>query len=160
MTEIEILNLARKVPECGIPGKLLTKGYVKQIDSEKSPLDFENLEITNKGRVALGIPIIKLDLSWINEYRDKFKSCNIGKTGDKSLVVSKMEDFILTHNYSKEDILRATDNYISQLNGQYAQNEMMNAEYFISYTDPSKDKRSKLLTFCEQLNDIVDNKWS
>lgn len=160
MKREEILNLAEKIKECGIPGKLLIKGYVKLKDNTVSPNDYENLELTIKGKKLLGEKIENIDLIWINEYRDKFKKCNSEKAGDKSAVTIKMKDFIESYEYTKDQILQATDNYIAQLNGNYGKMEMANAEYFISYTDPVlKLKRSKLLTFCEQLNDIQENKW-
>jgi hypothetical protein len=156
MNRQEILDLAEKVKECGIPGKLLVKGYVKCIENDKNPFDYDNLEITNKGKKLLEGDAFKIDLSWIDEYRNKFKDCNKDRVGDKHAVITKMEEFILIHGYEKEQILQAVDNYIKELDGDYR--FVLQADYFISKLD-GKIKKSRLLSYCEQLKDYKESEW-
>lgn len=154
MTKEEILELAEKAKECGVPGRLILHKYVRVVNLEKSHTDYDNLEITNKGKILLGKEVKDMELLWINEYRDKFKNCNPDRIGDKQNCIKNMKTFMEIYDYTKEQIMEATDNYIYQLTDF---NYIMKADLFISKYENGVYK-SRLLNYCENLSKI-DNKW-
>lgn len=158
MIEQDLLKLIFKEESYKQPVKLIASGYVKMIDPNGNKKDISNLEITEKGKAFLLDEKFEEDLSWVtSEYRILFKNCNPLKYGDKTECEKKIVKIMSKCNASKEEILQATKKYIDSLNGDYSNNMMARADYFASYTSPSKVEISKLETWLELLREDVVN---
>lgn len=70
----------------------------------------------------------------IDEYRNLFKGIRLGSMGNREQCINRMVDFILNHNTSLEEIIRATMYYLERENPEF----IMNADNFISNTKGSK----------------------
>jgi hypothetical protein len=89
---------------------------------------------------------------WItSDYREKFSNANIGepgKMGTESVVVAKMQRFMLTYpEITKQEILDATDAYIQHTSDK---KYLKQADYFIFKREGSATEESSvLLTWVE-----------
>jgi hypothetical protein len=67
---------------------------------------------------------------------------------DRISVSNKLKRFILQFGYSKEQIMVATKNYITEMRG--SPDYIQEADYFIFKKDHKKnEERSKLAAWCE-----------
>jgi hypothetical protein len=138
MTSEELIKLISKdVTTSKVFNTLQRLGLTDNTEMLHS-FDFENMKITNLGLALLNTTVQTVDLSWIDEYRNLFKAKNNTKIGTKQGVVSKMTAFLKSNPYSREDILKATQLYIDNLQG-YGDHQMASADYFIYYTEPNLD---------------------
>ena len=86
--------------------------------------------------------------SWIDQYRAMFR-VRAGHMGDSRGVLDKMTKFIRKNpQYSKDQILAATQRYIESCAGDNYR-FLMHADYFIYKQDTEKTVRSRLLGFLE-----------
>ena len=70
----------------------------------------------------------------IDDYRSLFKGVRIGSMGDKETCITKMINFIITHNTTLDKVIEATMYYLERENPEY----IMNADNFISNEKGSK----------------------
>jgi hypothetical protein len=87
--------------------------------------------------------------SWIDDYRNLFKNTRPGAMGDKNACITKMQRFLSSYEYSKEDVLKAAKYYVSTCakdNYKY----ITNADYLISKEDAAGNITCKLLPFIEE----------
>lgn len=94
--------------------------------------------------------------NWIEDYRKRFKGIKNNAMGDSKACIKKMQVFMKNNpKYSKEDILRATDNYIKETVPMYVKQ----ADYFIYKTGNDNIAVSSLGMYCERLgNKVVPDK--
>lgn len=121
-------------------------------------IDYDNLELIDLVLLPLGTELFKdventekvlKTKDWITEYRLKFKGIRQGSMGDPNACLKKMQLFIKKNpQYSKKDILVATDKYIENTDPKYT----MQADYFISKMDINKIAVSKLLVILEEIS--------
>lgn len=114
---------------------------------EKATKLFKSNELSNKLNEVDG---------WINDYRSKFKSLRHNAMGDPKACLKKMKMF-LTDNpqYSKDDIFKAVDLYISETDPTYIQQ----ADYFIYKSGMDKIPTSRLTMYCERIKsgDVIQD---
>lgn len=91
--------------------------------------------------------------TWLAEFIGKFTSKNLGvagKTSDKSSVVKRLIRFLTEHDYTLEEILKATDLYISTLKSQGSIKFIRECGYFI-YKKIDGVDQSDLAKWCEEI---------
>lgn len=152
---------------------LLKHQYISTISSDNIPkITKKTIELFNKDlslnsdintKVELSIYDETLDVeSWIQDFRNLFKGKKNGAMGQKILCVARMKEFISENpEYSKDDILRATEKYIQdKASSNYMY--LRFAHYFIKkheVIDGNKVVISDLLSYCEETSkpDIKTN---
>lgn len=87
--------------------------------------------------------------TWIKEYREKFKGVKQNAMGDPKACLKKMKMFLKDNpEITKDTIFKAVDEYLANTPSMY----VMQADYFIYKSGMDKVPTSKLLMFCENLN--------
>lgn len=66
-------------------------------------------------------------LDWIDDYRSMFRGIKPGAMGDRQGVIKKMKKFLKQNSYTTQQILAATNWYITNTDPRYVQK----AHYFI-----------------------------
>jgi hypothetical protein len=92
------------------------------------------------------------DINWIEEFIQKFSAKNIGipgKANGKTSVIKKMAKFLADNDYTKEEILGATDLYINTLKKQGSIKYIRDCIYFINKRIEGVDI-SDLAKWCEE----------
>lgn len=91
--------------------------------------------------------------TWLGEFINKFSTKNLGvsgKTSDKSSVVKRLIKFLSEYDYTLDEILQATDLYISTLKQQGSIKYIRECGYFIFKKIDGVDI-SDLAKWCEEL---------
>ena len=121
---------------------------VNQFSIDKSRLEAEGWIENNKPSTKFKNTFELSCEEWIEEWRNLFpKGIKTGGYPVRSTVNAckvKMNKFLIEYDYSKEDIFKATKNYIDQKRRE-GYGFMKTAVYFIE-----KDKQSILASFCEE----------
>lgn len=102
----------------------------------------------NNGKKDIVIPP-----TWLGEFISRFSAKNLGvsgKTTDKSSVVKRLIKFLSEYDYTLEEILQATDLYISTLKQQGSIRYIRECGYFIFKKVDGVDQ-SDLAKWCEEL---------
>jgi len=86
---------------------------------------------------------------WIDEYRALFKNTRPGAMGDRVACITKMQKFLTSYDYTKDDILKATKYYISTC-AKDGYKYITNADYLISKIDSNGDVICRLLSYIEE----------
>lgn len=124
----------------GVVDQLIQSGYMVDANT-----------LSGKGAEQVVKAFVTEELDWVEEYRKLFSKNSTGKSGlmsDKISVSNKLKRFILQFGYSKEKILLATKNYITEMKG--TPEFIQEADYFIFKRDNKKnEERSKLAAWCE-----------
>lgn len=96
-------------------------------------------------------------VEFVDKYRKLFKGKKVGAMGDRNACIKKFDWFFKTHpKYDEETILKATEKYIIECrNKEYI--FLQQADYFIRKQDVDRIERSRLASYCEELDDS-DNK--
>lgn len=134
---------------------VLPKGEVRQA----------GIDLINEAEKLLksDIPVKKKEVSndiseWIEGYRDLFKGTKVGAKGDRKACLEKMIRFFETYpEYANKDLIfKATENYIKSeaVNSNYKY--LQRADYFI-FKKTDKEDTSRLASFCDEVNDSVDD---
>lgn len=95
------------------------------------------------------------EIPWVKEFIVKFSAKNTGitaKTTDVATVQAKLNKFMAKHDYTKEEILGATDLYIDTLRRKGSLTYIRECGYFISKRIDGIDQ-SDLANWCEQFRD-------
>lgn len=79
------------------------------------------------GAYELNLPLFGNTIEWIDEYRLLFKGLKRGSMGDRDGVIKNFKRFFKTHNYTKDEIMEATKDFIDQSDPKY----VPQAHYFI-----------------------------
>ena len=91
---------------------------------------------------------------WIQEYRDQFKGLKPGAMGDSIGCLMKMKKFTeLYPQFNKDTIIKAAELYISTVDDLRF---LQQADYFIFKSDSEKMKKSRLASFCEEVEGGAD----
>lgn len=126
---------------------LQDEGWVK-LNGPKLPQDcvirtkFANL-LTQAEAASIDVD------TWIDEYRALFKNTRPGAMGDKAACITKMQRFLSSYDYTKDDILKATKYYVSTC-AKEGYKYITNADYFISKLDTANNETCKLLSYIEE----------
>lgn len=129
-------------------------GKLKEDTKELEDYD-KNLRSKTKTRKTYEEPI-----EWIDKFRDKFSSKNLGVTGkttDIKTVTKKMNMFLEDYDYTQEEILGATDLYIKTLKNSGSINYVRGCGYFISKKIDGINQ-SDLAAYCELYRNGGDSK--
>lgn len=108
----------------------------------------EALEIVNVDKALA----LVTDLSWLDQFIEKFSRKNIGivgKTSSVKQVREKMSRFIKEYNFDTETILGATDMYVNHWKKQGSPQYIRQAHYFIYKRTERGSETSDLATWCE-----------
>jgi hypothetical protein len=135
---------------------LQDEGWLKIVGNDL-PQDIEVRQKFINTLDATEEELTKTEVSdWYEEYRELFKKTRKrGSTGSRASVIEKLSRFVISYpEYTKEQILKATESYIRTCAPSYKY--LMQADYFISKKDDEGTVRSRLLTFLEE--DIDENK--
>lgn len=92
------------------------------------------------------------DIPWLEEFAQKFSRQNLGFSGkvtDKKTTLQKMHKFLEMYDYTKEEILAATDMYIDSLKRSGSIRFIRNSGYFISKVIDGV-QQSDLASWCEE----------
>lgn len=119
----------------------------KLVQETKQVEDLTNEVLKGKKKVNYDSPI-----DWIDSFRDKFSSKNLGVTGkttDIKTVTRKMNMFLEEYDYTKDEILSATDLYINTLKKNGSINYVRGCGYFI-YKKIDGVNQSDLANYCEE----------
>jgi len=127
----------------GVVDQLVNSGYMENVSL-----------INNKGSEQVLKADLIEDISWIEDYRKLFNSKNTGRSGltsDSLSVHTKMKRFMIQFDYTKEEILEATQLFIKD---NYGTPYVQEADYFIFKKDGKKnEERSKLAAWCDVLRE-------
>lgn len=91
-------------------------------------------------------------LDWIDDFRNKFSKKNLGvlgKTTDLKTVNKKLKKFLKEYDYTKDEILGATDLYVNTMKSKGSINYIRDCGYFI-YKRIDGIDQSDLANFCEE----------
>lgn len=90
---------------------------------------------------------------FVDKYRKLFKGKKVGAMGDRNACIKKFKWFFdMYPQYDEEIILTATEKYIKSCrNNEYV--FLQQADYFIRKQDVDKIERSRLASYCEELDD-------
>lgn len=98
-------------------------------------------------------PVEEKEIIWLEEFMAKFSVKNIGvsgKSSNKRAVLKKMNQFLSDYDYTKEEILEATDSYIVNLKGTNSMKFIQESHYFISKLIEGVPT-SNLAKWCEEV---------
>lgn len=104
--------------------------------------------VIHKGKV----PKVYEDIPWLEEFSQKFSRQSIGfsgKVSDKKSTLEKMHKFLEKYDYTKEEILAATDMYIDSMKRSGSIKFIRNSGYFISKVIDGV-QQSDLASWCEE----------
>jgi hypothetical protein len=105
------------------------------------------MTLTQLGREYAQAGNVDLDPIFVREYRNLFPS---GKKGDGKLVLDNLGWLFTHYDYTKDQIIKATENYIKTVdNKTYCQQ----ADFFIYKNLEGGIIRNTILTFLEELED-------
>lgn len=115
------------------------------------------LTVNEDKQTSVSIPKAKApkvleEIPWLEEFAQKFSRQNLGFSGkvtDKKTTLEKMHKFLQTYDYTKEEILAATDMYIESLKRSGSINYIRNSGYFISKIIDGV-QQSDLASWCEE----------
>lgn len=129
------------------------------IEQTKDELVEKGILLSKKEMIFSKVKLKELEKSndvedWIDEYRILFKGKKVGAMGDRKACVEKMRVFLSQNDYSKDEILSATERYIKSLdNRAYLQQ----ADYFINKRMGDGTETSRLRNFCEEIQERADD---
>lgn len=89
----------------------------------------------------------------IDEYRKLFRGIRPKSIGNKQLCIEKMQKFLLSTDYTFDDVITATEYYIQQADTNFIQN----ADNFIYSINFKGDEQSSLLTAIEEYKMGIGN---
>lgn len=124
---------------------LEAKRFIK-IGGDRNYLRFKGKQITQ------GV-IEEPNTDFVTQYRQLFEGLKPKSIGNKKLVEKNIARFRTLYDYSDDQILEATQNYINE-HSTSNYTYMRQADYFIYKTvnkSGTKIEVSDLLTYCEQL---------
>lgn len=117
------------------------------LDIADFSLSAEVLPLFAKNEIAAKVSDVD---TWIQEYRNKFKGIKKNAMGDPKACLKKMKMFLKDNpEITKDKILKAVDEYLDNTPSTY----VMQADYFIYKSGMDKIPTSKLLMYCENLNE-------
>lgn len=132
-----IVNEAIKTEEFKVVGSLPTeepsKPEIVQFNLKKTPKVFNEID-------------------WLEDFAQKFSRKNLGFSGkvtDKKTTLQKMHKFLEMYDYTKDEILAATDMYIDSLKRSGSIKFIRNSGYFISKIIDGV-QQSDLASWCEE----------
>ena len=126
---------------------LEAKKYIK-IGQYSNTLRYKGKQVTQ------GLTI-ETSGDFIGQYRSLFEGLKSKSIGNKKLVEKNMARFRTLYDYTDDQILEATQNYINE-NSETNYKYIRQADYFIFKTvlkERTKIELSDLLTYCEQLQE-------
>lgn len=97
-------------------------------------------------------PKVYEDILWLDEFSKKFNRQSIGfsgKVSDRKSTLEKMHKFLEKYDYTKEEILAATDMYIDSMKRSNSIKFIRNSGYFISKVIDGV-QQSDLASWCEE----------
>jgi hypothetical protein len=97
-------------------------------------------------------PKIYEEIPWLEEFAQKFSRQNLGFSGkvtDKKTTLQKMHKFLETYDFTKEEILAATDMYIDSLKRSGSIKFIRTSGYFISKIIDGV-QQSDLASWCDE----------
>lgn len=103
------------------------------------------------------LPLFKgqeTDWSWVVDWNNKWKNVNISRKSANADAIVRMKEFMKKYpEVKREDIMKATDNYMRSLTSpQYL---MISAKFI--FDGAGSSKKSTLLAWCEKLNESNTN---
>lgn len=96
---------------------------------------------------------LEKDIEWIEEFMQKFANKNVGvsgKSSNKKAVVKKMNQYLIDYDFSKEEIITATEAYIDNLKNTNSIRFIQESHYFISKVVEGV-QTSNLAKWCEEV---------
>jgi len=95
----------------------------------------------------------------IEEYRTKWKGLKSGAMGSPKACEVKLTRWMKENpTYSFEDILKAVDIYIDNLNGDYR--FLQRADYFIFKQENNKEEASRLSAYIDEIDISIQKDWT
>lgn len=97
-------------------------------------------------------PKVFAEIEWLEQFAEKFSRKNLGFSGkvtDKKTTLQKMHKFLETYDYTKDEILAATDMYIDSLKRSGSIKFIRTSGYFISKIIDGV-QQSDLASWCEE----------
>lgn len=141
--------------------------FIKIITNQKNVLrqkglllldEMSSLKLDKTNDKKVTITYDKEFIEFIIEFRNKFKGLKPGSMGSMGACMAKMKRWIESNpNYSKEEILKATDNYLSSLTSY---NYLQQADYFIYKKESNKEESSRLSAFIDELEITPEENWT
>lgn len=146
-----VLTLSKSIEKYLLDNELLVEGV-----NGYRFVDPINIEIENDKPMTKAEKVVDVK-EWIEEYRECFpkglNSNGYPYRGEKEACTGKMQTFVRSYNYTKDEILEATKIMIGRFkikNYEF----MPQAHYFIE-----KNRVSQLKQFCDMVKDgVVDLK--
>lgn len=132
--------------------------YMKELKDEgyilNEEVPFTSLSEVILSRVKLKKLFGELDSceGWIDEYRELFMTKKSGTGGSRGACIKKMNRFLASTDYSRDDIMHAARRYINTQRPMYG--FLQQADYFIYKNEVSGGisvENSRLETFCEEV---------
>lgn len=129
-----------------IIGILITKGLITTLSK-----NFSDMELTVEGKARTGESDELISNEWIEKWRDLWP---VSHKGNKEVIRSKLNRFLLNHDYTIDDILEATQIHLNKNSPPYCGN----ANYFF-YKKDKKEEISRCLEILEEThNDMFITK--
>lgn len=121
---------------------------------------FEVSQVEGKPHITWNVPLYEGQViennevdpfDWVKEWRERFKAINPERAGTLSECIKRMKWFFATYpQYRKEDVIKATDHYLKQVQSI----NYLKKSYKFIYEGAGSNKVSLLLEQCELLEEL------